>query len=39
MPLSRRGGRLHVTVADPADLAALDAIKFQAGIAIEPLVA
>ena len=39
LPLSRRGGRLHVAVADPADLAALDAIKFQAGIAIEPVVA
>ena len=38
LPLTRRGGRLHVAVADPAD-PALDAIKFQAQGAMEAVVA
>ena len=39
LPLGEHGGRLQVAVADPSDLAALDAIKFQVGKAIEPVVA
>ena len=35
LPLRRRGGRLSIAIADPADLAALDEIKFHAGADIE----
>ena len=31
LPLVRRGGRLSIAIADPADLARLDEIKFHAG--------
>ena len=39
LPLIRRGDTLHVALADPADVRALDAIKFAVGIDIEPVVA
>ena len=39
LPLVRRGDTLHVALADPADVRALDAIKFAVGIDIEPVVA
>ena len=39
LPLVRRGDTLHVALADPADVRALDAIKFAVGIDIEPAVA
>ena len=35
LPLRRRGDRLCIAIADPADLAALDEIKFHAGAEIE----
>ncbi|MXY57377.1 MAG: type IV-A pilus assembly ATPase PilB, partial [Gammaproteobacteria bacterium] len=35
LPLRRRGGRLSIAIADPADLAQLDEIKFHAGTDIE----
>ena len=35
LPLQRRGDRLYVAIADPADLAVLDEIKFHAGAEIE----
>ena len=35
LPLRRRGGRLSIAIADPADLALLDEIKFHAGADIE----
>ena len=35
LPLRRRGGRLSIAIADPADLAQLDEIKFHAGADIE----
>ncbi|TCO80190.1 type IV pilus assembly protein PilB [Plasticicumulans lactativorans] len=38
LPLWRRGSRLYVGVADPTDQQALDEIKFQSGLAIEPIV-
>ena len=39
LPLVRRGDTLHVALADPADVRALDAIKFSVGIDVEPVVA
>ncbi len=39
LPLLRRGRRLHVAVADPTDLRALDEIQFQTGLEVEPVVA
>ena len=38
LPLVRRGRRLHVAMADPADTRALDEIKFQTGLDVEPVV-
>lgn len=38
LPLSQRGNRLFVGVADPSNLQALDEIKFQTGLTIEPVV-
>ena len=35
LPLRRRGDRLSIAIADPADLAALDEIKFHAGADVE----
>ena len=39
LPLVRRGDTLHVAVADPADVRALDAIKLAIGIDLAPVVA
>ncbi len=38
LPLSRRGNRLYLAVADPSNLQALDDIKFQTGLVIDPVV-
>ncbi|MBS4097517.1 MAG: type IV-A pilus assembly ATPase PilB [Sulfuricella sp.] len=38
LPLLRRGNRLFVAVADPSDLQLLDEVKFQTGLAVEPVV-
>jgi type IV pilus assembly protein PilB len=38
LPLVKRGKRLHVAVADPTNLHALDEIKFQTGLAIEAVI-
>ncbi|MGQ0429525.1 MAG: type IV-A pilus assembly ATPase PilB [Gammaproteobacteria bacterium] len=38
LPLLKRGKRLHVAVSDPTNLHAVDEIKFQTGLAIEPVV-
>ncbi|MDE0350018.1 MAG: type IV-A pilus assembly ATPase PilB [Gammaproteobacteria bacterium] len=38
LPLVRRGRRLHVALADPADARALDEIKFQTGLDVEPVL-
>ena len=39
LPLVRRGDTLHIALVDPADVRALDAIKFAVGIDVEPVVA
>ena len=39
LPLVRRGNTLHVALADPSDVRALDAIRFAVGIDVEPVVA
>ena len=38
LPLVRRGKRLYVGVTDPTNLAAVDEIKFQTGLRVEPVV-
>ncbi len=38
LPLIKRGNRLFVALSDPADLQLLDEIKFQTGLAVEPVV-
>ncbi|MGY0505008.1 type IV-A pilus assembly ATPase PilB [Luteimonas sp. e5] len=38
LPLYRRGGRLFVATSDPANLQALDEVKFQANLAVEPVL-
>lgn len=38
LPLVRRGRRLHVAMADPANVRALDEIKFQTGLDVEPVL-
>lgn len=38
LPLARRGNRLYLAVSDPSNLQALDDIKFQSGLVIDPVV-
>jgi type IV pilus assembly protein PilB len=38
LPLSRRGNRLFVAISDPSNTQALDDVKFQSSLAIEPIV-
>ncbi len=38
LPLVRRGRRLHMAMADPADARALDEIQFQTGLEVEPVL-
>jgi type IV pilus assembly protein PilB len=38
LPLNRRGNRLFVAVSDPSNTQALDDVKFQSSLAIEPIV-
>src|SRR5438309_3316184 len=38
MPLFKRGNRLFVGVADPTNLRALDEIKFQSNLTVEPIL-
>jgi type IV pilus assembly protein PilB len=38
LPLVRRGKRLYVGVTDPTNLSAVDEIKFQTGLRVEPVV-
>ena len=38
LPLRRRGNRLSLAMADPTDTAALDEVKFQTSLAIDPVV-
>lgn len=39
LPLFKRGNRLFVAVSDPTNLTGLDEIKFNTGLAIEPIIA
>jgi len=38
VPLALRGNRLFVGIADPSNLQALDEVKFQTGLTVEPVV-
>ncbi|WP_374277770.1 type IV-A pilus assembly ATPase PilB [Azonexus sp.] len=38
IPLHKRGNRLSVAIADPTNLRALDEIRFQTGLAVDPIV-
>lgn len=38
IPLNKRGNRLAVAVADPTNLRALDEIRFQTGLSVDPIV-
>jgi type IV pilus assembly protein PilB len=38
LPIALRGNRLFVALSDPGNLQALDDIKFQAGLMVEPIV-
>ena len=38
LPLNRRGNRLAIATADPTNLPALEEIRFQTGLAVEPVV-
>ena len=38
IPLHKRGNRISVAIADPTNLRALDEIRFQTGMAVDPIV-
>ncbi len=38
LPIAQRGNKLFVALSDPGNLQALDDIKFQAGLMVEPIV-
>ncbi len=38
IPLNKRGNRLSVAIADPTNLRALDEIRFQSGLSVDPIV-
>ncbi len=38
IPLYKRGNRLAIAIADPTNLRALDEIRFQTGLAVDPVV-
>ena len=38
VPLHKRGNRLAVALADPTNLRALDEIRFQTGLAVDPII-
>jgi type IV pilus assembly protein PilB len=38
IPLYKRGNRLSIAIADPTNLRALDEIRFQTGMAVDPVV-
>ena len=39
IPLHKRGNRLAIAIADPTNLRALDEIRFQTGMAVDPVIA
>ncbi|MEZ5628015.1 MAG: type IV-A pilus assembly ATPase PilB [Rhodocyclaceae bacterium] len=38
LPIAKRGNRLTVALADPTNLRALDEIRFQSGLSVDPIV-
>ncbi|HMV03947.1 MAG TPA: type IV-A pilus assembly ATPase PilB [Accumulibacter sp.] len=38
VPLHKRGNRLAIAIADPTNLRALDEVRFQTGLAVDPVV-
>jgi type IV pilus assembly protein PilB len=38
VPLHKRGNRLSIAIADPTNLRALDEIRFQTGMAVDPVI-
>ena len=38
IPLYKRGNRLSIAIADPTNLRALDEIRFQTGLAVDPII-
>jgi len=38
IPLHKRGNRLSIAIADPTNLRALDEIRFQTGMAVDPVI-
>ncbi len=38
IPLNKRGNRIAVAISDPTNLRALDEIRFQTGLAVDPIV-
>ena len=38
LPLHKRGNRLSIAIADPTNLRALDEIRFQTGMAVDPVI-
>ncbi|MBH0197670.1 MAG: Flp pilus assembly complex ATPase component TadA, partial [Nitrospira sp.] len=38
LPIFKRGNRVYIGIADPTNLQALDEIKFQTGLTVEPVV-
>jgi type IV pilus assembly protein PilB len=38
IPLNKRGNRLSIAIADPTNLRALDEIRFQSGLSVDPIV-
>lgn len=38
IPLNKRGNRLSIAVADPTNLRALDEIRFQTGLTVDPII-
>jgi type IV pilus assembly protein PilB len=38
IPLNRRGNRISIAIADPTNLRALDEIRFQTGLAVDPVI-
>ncbi len=38
VPLNKRGNRLSIAISDPTNLRALDEVRFQTGLAVDPIV-
>jgi len=38
LPIAKRGNKLYVAISDPSNIQALDDVKFQTGLTVEPIV-